>query len=112
MTQVLVVAPPLIGGRAVGAGLAEAFGSAADVTVVETTDENPAALGRAQAIFTGLGPVTAEHSPRPATWNTSSAPVTVSTTSTLPPPAVAGSRWPTSAPAPQSAKTSPNTPLR
>ena len=40
---------------------ASRFGSAAQVTVVETTDEDKAALGRAQVILTGLGPVTAKH---------------------------------------------------
>jgi hypothetical protein len=37
------------------------FGSAAQVTVVETADEDKAALGQAQVILTGLGPVTADH---------------------------------------------------
>lgn len=59
--QVLAVVAPQVGGRAVGAPLASAFGTAGQVTVVETTDEDKAALGQAQVILTGLGPVTAEH---------------------------------------------------
>jgi phosphoglycerate dehydrogenase-like enzyme len=49
------------GGRAVAAPLASRFGSAAQVTVVETTGEDKTAMGRAHVILTGLGPVTAEH---------------------------------------------------
>ncbi len=59
--QVLAVVPAEAGGRAVGAPLASLFGSAAEVIVVETTDEDNAALGRTHVIITGLGPVTAEH---------------------------------------------------
>lgn len=59
--NVLAVVPPELGGRAVGTALAGAFSSLAQVTVVETTDEDKAALRQAQVILTGLGPVTAEH---------------------------------------------------
>jgi len=59
--QILLVVPPEVGGRALGAPLARQLGSAAQVTVVETTDEDKAALGQAQVILTGLGRVTAEH---------------------------------------------------
>jgi len=59
--QVLAVVPPKVGGRAVGASLASVFGSAAQTTVVETTDQDEVALGQAQVILTGLGPVSAEH---------------------------------------------------
>lgn len=58
--QLLAVIPTEAGGRALGAPLAGLFGSAAEVTVVETTGENKAALGQAHVILTGLGPVTAE----------------------------------------------------
>jgi len=59
--QVLAVVPAEAGGRSVGTALASVFGSSAQVTVVETTDEDTAALGQAHVILTGLGPVTAEH---------------------------------------------------
>ena len=59
--QVLAVVPPKVGGHALGASLASVFGSAAQTTVVETADQDKAALGQAQVILTGLGPVTAEH---------------------------------------------------
>ena len=59
--QVLAVVPAEAGGRAVGTALSSVFGSAAQVTVVETADEDKAALGQAQVILTGLGPVTADH---------------------------------------------------
>ena len=59
--HVLAVVPSEVGGRAIGAALAGTFGSAAQVTVVETTDEDKAALGRAHVILSGLGPVTADH---------------------------------------------------
>jgi hypothetical protein len=55
--QVLAVVPAEAGGRAVGTALSSVFGSAAQVTVVETADEDKAALGQAQVILTGLGPV-------------------------------------------------------
>ena len=58
--QILAVIPPKAGGRAVSAGLASIFGSAAEVTVVETTGEDKTALRQADVIITGLGPVTAE----------------------------------------------------
>lgn len=61
LKRVLAVVPPETGGRVVGASLAGLFGSIAEVTVVETTDEDTAALAAAQVILTGLGPVTAEH---------------------------------------------------
>jgi phosphoglycerate dehydrogenase-like enzyme len=59
--QVLAVIPAEAGGRAVGAQLASLFGTGFVVTVVETTDEDLLALGRAHVILTGLGRVTAEH---------------------------------------------------
>jgi hypothetical protein len=43
--QVLAVIPAGAGGRAVGAQLASLFGTGFSVTVVETTDEDAAALG-------------------------------------------------------------------
>ncbi len=59
--QVLAVIPAEAGGRAVGAQLAGLFGTGFSVTVVETTDEDEAALGRSHVILTALGRVTAEH---------------------------------------------------
>jgi phosphoglycerate dehydrogenase-like enzyme len=59
--QVLAVIPPLAGGRALGQRLCSIYGADVEVTVVETADEDKAALSRAQVIFTGLGPVGAEH---------------------------------------------------
>jgi len=59
--QVLAVISPNVGGRALGAPLAGAFGAAGQVTIVETPDEDKAALARAHVIVTGLAPVTAEH---------------------------------------------------
>ncbi|MFE0191084.1 2-hydroxyacid dehydrogenase [Streptomyces sp. NPDC059008] len=61
LKNVLAVISPHVGGRAAGAALAEVFPGRARVTVVETTDEDPAALRAAHIIITGLGPVTAEH---------------------------------------------------
>ncbi|MGW3498904.1 2-hydroxyacid dehydrogenase [Streptomyces sp. NPDC001020] len=58
---VLAVVSPHVGGRAAGAALATVFPGEARVTVVERTDEDPAALRAAHVIVTGLGPVTAEH---------------------------------------------------
>jgi len=59
--QILAVIPAEAGGRAVGAQLASLVGTGFRVTVVETTDEDTAALGQAHVILTGLGRVTAEH---------------------------------------------------
>ncbi|MFE9997147.1 2-hydroxyacid dehydrogenase [Streptomyces avermitilis] len=59
--NVLAVVPPHVGGRGAGAALASVFPGQARVTVVEATDEDPAALREAHVIITGLGPVTAEH---------------------------------------------------
>ncbi|MCW7941202.1 phosphoglycerate dehydrogenase [Streptomyces hygroscopicus] len=59
--NVLAVVSPHVGGRRAGAALATVFPGQADVTVVERTDEDPAALRAAHVIVTGLGPVTAEH---------------------------------------------------
>ncbi|MER6310058.1 2-hydroxyacid dehydrogenase [Streptomyces sp. NPDC001739] len=61
MKNVLAVISPHVGGRAAGAALAGVFPGQARVTVVESTDEDPAALAAAHVIITGLGPVTAEH---------------------------------------------------
>ncbi|MFF3908036.1 2-hydroxyacid dehydrogenase [Streptomyces sp. NPDC001848] len=60
-TNVLAVVSPHVGGRQAGAALATVFPGDARVTVVERTDEDPAALRAAHVIVTGLGPVTAEH---------------------------------------------------
>ncbi|MGI5142054.1 2-hydroxyacid dehydrogenase [Streptomyces sp. CA-106110] len=59
--KVLAVVSPHVGGRAAGSALATAFPGEAEVTVVERTDEDPAALRAAHVIVTGLGPVTAQH---------------------------------------------------
>ncbi|GAA3782590.1 2-hydroxyacid dehydrogenase [Streptomyces chiangmaiensis] len=59
--NVLAVVSPHVGGRSTGAGLASVFPGEAHVTVVERTDEDPAALRAAHVIVTGLAPVTAEH---------------------------------------------------
>ncbi|MES5817493.1 2-hydroxyacid dehydrogenase [Streptomyces sp. RG80] len=59
--NVLVVVAPHVGGRRPGAGLATLFPGEADVTVVESVDEDPAALRAARVIITALAPVTAEH---------------------------------------------------
>ncbi|BDB40721.1 MULTISPECIES: 2-hydroxyacid dehydrogenase [Mycobacterium] len=58
--QILAVIPAEAGGRAVGSQLASLVGTGFPVTVVETTDEDMAALNRASVILTGLGRVTAE----------------------------------------------------
>ena len=58
--SLLAVVPAHLGGREVGAGLAGGFADRADVTVVESTAEDRAALARAQVIVTALAPVTAE----------------------------------------------------
>ncbi|MFJ8630575.1 2-hydroxyacid dehydrogenase [Streptomyces sp. NPDC093568] len=59
--NVLAVVSPHVGGRGIGAGLATLFPEDARVTVVETADEDPAALRSAHAVITALAPVTAEH---------------------------------------------------
>ncbi|GAA3811878.1 2-hydroxyacid dehydrogenase [Streptomyces coacervatus] len=59
--NVLAVVAPHVGGRGAGAGLATLFPGEVNVTVVEATDENPAALHTAHVIITALSPVTAEH---------------------------------------------------
>ncbi|MFJ6293884.1 2-hydroxyacid dehydrogenase [Streptomyces griseoviridis] len=59
--NVLAVIPPHIGGRAAGAGLAALFPAGTRVTVVESADEDPAALRSAHALVTALAPVTAGH---------------------------------------------------
>ena len=59
--NILAVVAPHVGGRAAGAGLATLFPSEANVTVVEATDEDPAALHAAHVIITALSPVTAQH---------------------------------------------------
>jgi phosphoglycerate dehydrogenase-like enzyme len=58
---ILAVVPEHVGGRRLGGGLAGAFEGRARVVVVESTDEDPAALAEAEVILTGLSPVTAEH---------------------------------------------------
>ncbi|MFJ7902054.1 2-hydroxyacid dehydrogenase [Streptomyces sp. NPDC096198] len=59
--KVLAVVSPHVGGRGAGSALSTLFPAEADVTVVERTDEDPAALRAAQVIVTGLAPVTADH---------------------------------------------------
>ncbi|MCV7166136.1 2-hydroxyacid dehydrogenase [Mycobacterium stomatepiae] len=59
--QILAVIPAEAGGRAVGEQLASLFGAGFSVAVVETADEDTAALSQANVILTGLGRVTAEH---------------------------------------------------
>ncbi|QMV23694.1 phosphoglycerate dehydrogenase [Streptomyces sp. SCUT-3] len=60
-TSVLAVVPPQVGGREAGAGVALLLADRADVTVVESTDEDPGALAAAQVIVTALAPVRAGH---------------------------------------------------
>ncbi|MEV0523513.1 NAD(P)-dependent oxidoreductase [Streptomyces sp. NPDC050439] len=59
--NVLAVVSPHVGGRAAGGALAGLLPGTAHVTVVESADEDPAALRAAHVIITGLAPVTAEH---------------------------------------------------
>ncbi|MBZ4321592.1 2-hydroxyacid dehydrogenase [Streptomyces huiliensis] len=59
--NVLAIVSPHVGGRTAGAALAGLFPDRARVTVVETADEDPAALREAHVVITGLGPVTAAH---------------------------------------------------
>ncbi|MEU8912041.1 NAD(P)-dependent oxidoreductase [Streptomyces nigrescens] len=61
VTNVLAVVSPHVGGRTAGAALAGLFPGQARVTVVESADEDPAALRDAHLLITGLGPVTADH---------------------------------------------------
>ncbi|MGW5737849.1 MULTISPECIES: 2-hydroxyacid dehydrogenase [Streptomyces] len=59
--NVLAIVSPHVGGRAAGGALAGLLPGTAHVTVVESADEDPAALRAAHVIITGLAPVTAEH---------------------------------------------------
>ncbi|MFF4362736.1 2-hydroxyacid dehydrogenase [Streptomyces sp. NPDC001604] len=59
--NILAVIAPHVGGRAAGAGLATLFPGEANVTVVETADEDQAALRAAHVIITALSPVTDGH---------------------------------------------------
>ncbi|GAA3090042.1 2-hydroxyacid dehydrogenase [Streptomyces rectiviolaceus] len=59
--NVLAIVSPHVGGRAAGGALAGLLPASAHVTVVESADEDPAALHEAHVIITGLAPVTAEH---------------------------------------------------
>ncbi|KNB50609.1 2-hydroxyacid dehydrogenase [Streptomyces caatingaensis] len=59
--NVLAVVSPHVGGRSAGAALSGLFPGRAAVTVVESADEDPAALRAAHVVITGLAPVTAEH---------------------------------------------------
>ncbi|MFE6165410.1 2-hydroxyacid dehydrogenase [Streptomyces sp. NPDC056486] len=59
--NVLAIVSPHVGGRAAGGALAGLLPASAHVTVVESADEDPAALRAAHVIVTGLAPVTAEH---------------------------------------------------
>ncbi|MER7108720.1 2-hydroxyacid dehydrogenase [Streptomyces sp. NPDC000229] len=59
--NVLAVIAPHVGGRTAGAALASVFPEHARVTVVETADEDPAALREAHVVVTALSPVTAGH---------------------------------------------------
>ncbi|MGW0812201.1 2-hydroxyacid dehydrogenase [Streptomyces viridiviolaceus] len=59
--NVLAIVAPHVGGRAAGAGLATVLPGEARVTVVESADEDPAALREAHVVITALAPVTAGH---------------------------------------------------
>ncbi|MGW7268972.1 2-hydroxyacid dehydrogenase [Streptomyces sp. NPDC054864] len=59
--NVLAIVSPHVGGRAAGGALAGLLPTSAHVTVVESADEDSAALRDAHVIITGLAPVTAEH---------------------------------------------------
>ncbi|MEU6095247.1 NAD(P)-dependent oxidoreductase [Streptomyces sp. NPDC047079] len=59
--NVLAVISPHVGGRTAGSALSTVFPGQANITVVERTDEDRAALRAAHVIVTGLAPVTAEH---------------------------------------------------
>jgi phosphoglycerate dehydrogenase-like enzyme len=59
--NILAVVSPHVGGRTTGAAIATLFPEHARLTVVETADEDPAALRDAHIIITALGPVTADH---------------------------------------------------
>ncbi|MWA15525.1 2-hydroxyacid dehydrogenase [Streptomyces sp. BA2] len=59
--NVLAIVSPHVGGRAAGGALAGLLPASAHVTVVESADEDPAALREAHVVITGLAPVTAEH---------------------------------------------------
>ncbi|WP_371525663.1 phosphoglycerate dehydrogenase [Streptomyces sp. NBC_01283] len=59
--NVLAIVSPHMGGRAAGGALAGLLPATAHVTVVESADEDPAALRAAHVIITALAPVTAEH---------------------------------------------------
>ncbi|MYX05509.1 phosphoglycerate dehydrogenase [Streptomyces sp. SID8375] len=59
--NLLAVVSPHVGGRTAGAALAGLFPGQARVTVVESADEDPAALREAHLLITGLSPVTADH---------------------------------------------------
>lgn len=61
MKHVLAVVSPHVGGRKVGAALAAVLADRAQVTIVETADEDLKALAQAQVIISGVAPVTAEH---------------------------------------------------
>jgi len=52
--QVLAVIPPKAGGHAASSRVATGLGSVVHVTLVETADEDKAALARAQVIITDL----------------------------------------------------------
>ncbi|MGA5166767.1 MULTISPECIES: 2-hydroxyacid dehydrogenase [Streptomyces] len=59
--NVLAVVAPHVGGRAAGAALASLLPGDARVTVVESADEDLAALREAHVVVTVLAPVTAAH---------------------------------------------------
>ncbi|MEU0666461.1 NAD(P)-dependent oxidoreductase [Streptomyces lavendulocolor] len=59
--HVLAVVAPHVGGRAAGAALASLLPGDARVTVVESADEDLAALREAHVVVTALAPVTAAH---------------------------------------------------
>ncbi|MGA5555276.1 2-hydroxyacid dehydrogenase [Streptomyces lavendulocolor] len=59
--NVLAVVAPHVGGRAAGAALASLLPGDARVTVVESADEDLAALREAHVVVTALAPVTAAH---------------------------------------------------
>ncbi|GAA2505520.1 2-hydroxyacid dehydrogenase [Streptomyces gobitricini] len=59
--NVLAVVAPHVGGRGAGAALASVLPGHARVTVVESTDEDRAALREAHVVVTALAPVTSAH---------------------------------------------------
>nr|BFE85923.1 hypothetical protein GCM10020093_085240 [Planobispora longispora] len=61
LKNVLVAIAPHVGGRQAGSALGSLFSGRAQVTVVESLDEDPEALRGAHVVLTALAPVTAAH---------------------------------------------------